>query len=414
MRYVDFKPDFPTETISEGKVKVVVPKLKAYKKLPCDYAPSKAPVFYNPVMELNRDLAVLALQAHKKLTNHELRICEPLTASGLRGIRFAAEVEGLEMVVMGDINERAFKLAQHNIALNKLARKVEVKNEEANYLLSSYSAPHKRFDCVDIDPFGSPVHFLDSAVRALRDGGLLAVTATDMAPLCGVHPRACIRKYGGKPLRAEYCHELAVRLVAGSMATAAAKHDMGVRVIFAHQAEHYVRVYSTVKHGAKNADESLANMGYVLHCFKCFHREIVGGLYPFRLNEKCSECGSKLSLGGPMWVGKLFDPQFCGLMKDDVSHRKLKLSKRIEKMLAPVESEADAPVSYFVIDKLCDAMSLPVPSVRTVIESVKSHGSMAWLTAFHSRGIKSDMPASGMKEIIRLLVESTQSRRDKE
>lgn len=414
MRYVDFKPDFPTETISEGKVKVVVPKLKAYKKLPCDYAPSKAPVFYNPVMELNRDLAVLALQAHKKLTNHELRICEPLTASGLRGIRFAAEVEGLEMVVMGDINERAFKLAQHNIALNKLARKVEVKNEEANYLLSSYSAPHKRFDCVDIDPFGSPVHFLDSAVRALRDGGLLAVTATDMAPLCGVHPRACIRKYGGKPLRAEYCHELAVRLVAGSMAAAAAKHDMGVRVIFAHQAEHYVRVYSTVKHGAKNADESLANMGYVLHCFKCFHREIVGGLYPFRLNEKCSECGSKLSLGGPMWVGKLFDPQFCGLMKDDVSRRKLKLSKRIEKMLGSVESEADAPVSYFVIDKLCDAMSLPVPSVRTVIESVKSHGSMAWLTAFHSRGIKSDMPASGMKEIIRLLVESTQSRRDKE
>jgi tRNA (guanine26-N2/guanine27-N2)-dimethyltransferase len=198
------------------------------------------------------------------------------------------------------------------------------------------------------------------------------------------------------------------------MATAAAKHDMGVRVILAHQAEHYVRVYSIVKHGAKNADESLANMGYVLHCFKCFHREIVGGLYPFRLNEKCSECGSKLSLGGPMWVGKLFDPQFCGLMKDDVSHRKLKLSKRIEKMLASVESEADAPVSYFVIDKLCDAMSLPVPSVRTVIESVKSHGSMAWLTAFHSRGIKSDMPASGMKEIIRLLVESTQSRRDKE
>jgi len=403
MRYVDFKPDFPTETISEGKVQVVVPKLKAYKKLPCDYAPSKAPVFYNPVMELNRDLAVLALQAHKKLTNHELRICEPLTASGLRGIRFAAEVEGIEKVVMGDINERAFKLAQHNIALNKLARKVEVKNEEANYLLSSYSAPHKRFDCVDIDPFGSPAHFLDSAVRALRDDGLLAVTATDMAPLCGVHPRACIRKYGGKPLRAEYCHELAVRLVAGSMATAAAKQDMGVRVIFAHQAEHYVRVYSTVKHGAKNADESLANMGYVLHCFECFHREIVGGLYPFRVNEKCSECGSKLSLGGPMWVGKLFDAQFCGLMKDDVSHRKLKLGKHIEKMLALAETEVDAPASYFVIDRLCDAMSLPVPSVKEVAKVVGHKGFEAYLTLFHTRGIRSNMPASKMKEVVSLL-----------
>ena len=96
MRLADFKHDFPTETVSEGKVKVVVPKLKAYRNMPCDYAPSKAPVFYNPVMELNRDLAVLALQAYQKLVNRGLRICDPLTASGLRGIRFAAEVENVE------------------------------------------------------------------------------------------------------------------------------------------------------------------------------------------------------------------------------------------------------------------------------------------------------------------------------
>jgi tRNA (guanine26-N2/guanine27-N2)-dimethyltransferase len=56
--------DFPSETIREGKVKVVVPKLKAFKKQPCDYAPSKAPVFYNPVMELNRDITILAFQAY--------------------------------------------------------------------------------------------------------------------------------------------------------------------------------------------------------------------------------------------------------------------------------------------------------------------------------------------------------------
>ena len=403
MRRADFKPDFPTETVSEGKVKVVVPKLKAYRKLPCDYAPSKAPVFYNPVMELNRDLAVLALQAYQKLVNRDLRICEPLTASGLRGIRFAVEVQGIEKVVMGDINERAFKLARYNIALNKLTDKVEVKNKEANYLLNSYSAPHKRFDCIDIDPFGSPVHFLDSAVRALRDEGLLAVTATDMAPLCGVHPRACIRKYGGRPLRTEYCHELAVRLVAGSLATTAAKHDIGINVIFAHQAEHYARVYATIKYGAKHADESLRNMGYVLHCFKCLHREIIEGLYPFRINEKCGECGSKLNRGGPLWVGKLFDPHFCVLMKDNLSRRELRLGKRIEKILTLAEGESEAPVSYFVIDKLCEAMSLPVPSVKEVVQAVKRKGSEAFLTIFHTRGIKSNMPASEMKEAVSML-----------
>lgn len=403
MRHADFKPDFPTETVSEGKVRVVVPKLKAYQKSPSDYAPSKAPVFYNPVMELNRDFAVLAMQAHQKLVNRDLRICEPLTASGLRGIRFAAEIEGIENVLTGDINERAFKLAQHNVALNKLTGKVEVKNKEANYLLNSCSAPHKRFDCIDIDPFGSPVHFLDSAVRAVRDGGLLAATATDMAPLCGVHPRACIRKYGGKPLRTEYCHELAVRLVAGSLAMTAAKHDIGVNIIFAHQAEHYARVYATIKYGAKHADESLQNMGYVLHCFECFHRKTLKGLYPLSINEKCSECDSELSLGGPMWVGKLFDPHFCGLMKDNLGHRRFKLGKRIGKMLALAEGEADAPVSYFVIDRLCEAMSLPVPSVKDVAEAVEREGSEACLTIFHTRGVKSNMSASKMKEVVSML-----------
>jgi len=405
MRRADFKPDFPTETVSEGKAKVVVPKLKAYRKLPSDYAPSKAPVFYNPVMELNRDLAVLAVQAYQKLVNRDLRICEPLTASGLRGIRFAAEVEGIEEVMTGDINERAFRLAQYNIALNKLVGKVGVKNKEANYLLSPYSAPRKRFDCIDIDPFGSPVPFLDSAIRALRDGGLLAATATDMAPLCGVHPRACVRKYGGKPLRTEYCHELAVRLVAGSMALAAAKHDIGVNVIFAHQAEHYVRVYVVIKYGAKHADESLQNMGHVLHCFKCLHRETIEELY-LPVNEKCSECGSKLSRGGPMWIGKLFDPHFCELMNGNVSRRGLRLGKRIEKILTLAEGEAEAPVSYFVIDKLCEAMSIPVPSVKEVVQAVRRKGSEACLTIFHTRGTKSELSAREMKEIVRTLAVS--------
>ena len=43
------------------------------------------------------------------------------------------------------------------------------------------------YDAVDLDPYGSPSHFLDSAVQAVAEGGLLLVTATDMA---GRIPRA--------------------------------------------------------------------------------------------------------------------------------------------------------------------------------------------------------------------------------
>jgi tRNA (guanine26-N2/guanine27-N2)-dimethyltransferase len=394
----DVRLDFPTEIVEEGEVKMLVPKLKAFIKKPSDYAPSKAPVFYNPVMELNRDMAILALQAYQKTLNHEISICEPLTGCGIRGIRFAAEVKGAKKVVISDINEKAFQLAKHNVQMNRLSRRITVKNEDANRLLAHYGAPHKRFDAIDIDPFGSPVPYLDSAIRALRNGGLIALTATDMAPLCGVHPKACIRKYGGKPLRTEYCHELAVRLLAGFLARTAAKYDIGINVVFSHSIEHYIRIYATIKYGAKKADESIKNMGYILHCFNCFHRESAKELV--ERSEKCNGCNSKLNAAGPLWLGKIFDKEFCELMQQEAKQRKLRLKERIRKILTLVESEAEAPITYYVIDKLCDALALPVPPVKKVAEILRKNGFQASLTHFNSKGIRTDASAMNMRELL--------------
>ena len=231
----DFKADFPSEIVKEGKVQVLVPKLEAYGVTPSDYAPSRAPVFYNPVMEFNRDLTVLAFKAYQHMVNKEISICEPFTSQGIRGVRFATEIAGVSSVLVGDINQRAFELAKHNVRLNGLEKLVNVLHKDANCVLSCHASPSKRFDIVDIDPFGTPAPFLSSAIRALRNHGLLAATATDLAPLCGVHAKACFRKYGGKPLRTEYCHEIAIRLLAGCTAVLAAKHDVGIRSGFQSQ-----------------------------------------------------------------------------------------------------------------------------------------------------------------------------------
>ena len=106
------------------------------------------------------------------------------------------------------------------------------------------------FDAVDLDPYGSPSKLLDSAVQvrrctsglhllrmsgvctcgcprrrrraaaaaapsqmpatkcspvsslvqAVNEGGLLLITATDMAVLCGNHGEACYAKYASYPL----------------------------------------------------------------------------------------------------------------------------------------------------------------------------------------------------------------------
>jgi tRNA (guanine26-N2/guanine27-N2)-dimethyltransferase len=401
-----FETDFPSEMVKEGKVAVLVPKLAAFKVQPSDYAPSKAPVFYNPVMELNRDIAVLAVQAYQRVANREISICEPLTSTGIRGVRFATEVRGVKTVLISDINERAFNLAKHNVQLNGVAERVTVQHKDANCLLSCHGAPHKRFDVVDVDPFGSPVPYLDSAVRALRNGGLLAVTATDMAPLCGVHAKACIRKYGGKPLRTEYCQELAVRLLAGCVATVAAKHDIGIRVVFNHCSDHYVRVYAEIGYGAKKADESIKSLGCLLHCFNCLHRETAKAPFTKRI-EQCPECGSKMDYAGPLWLGKIFDKQFCESVTKENMHMAFRNSGKIAKLLSTATAEAEAPLTYYVVDKISNKLGLPVPSVDALLQVLRDNGFQAYPTHFNSRGIRTDASALTMQKFLRKIVKDT-------
>ncbi len=305
--------------------------------------------------------------------------------------------------MINDINPEAARLAKLNSERNKLAEQVSVVNEDANLLLSRYAAPRKRFDFIDVDPFGSPAPYLDSAVRALRDGGLLALTATDMAPLCGVHPAACVRKYGGRPLRTGYCHELAVRLLAGSLATTAAKHEMGVEIVFSHSMDHYIRAYAVVHHGAKQADNNIRNMGYVLHCFTCFHREVSKGISsPWK--RECAECGSKLNVAGPLWLGKIFDKEFCDSMEKEVAGKNLRQEKKILKLLSLTKDEAEAPITYYAIDKICDKLNLRIPPLTKTMDELRAAGFQAGPTHFNSRGIRTDAPAKTVKAIITKLV----------
>jgi tRNA (guanine26-N2/guanine27-N2)-dimethyltransferase len=390
---------FPTETVIEGTTRVLIPKLRAFVKNSSDYAPSKAPVFYNPAMQLNRDLAVVVLQTYQRMSGRELVCCEPLAGCGIRGVRFANEVDGIRKVMINDISPEASELAEYNAKRNSVLDRVEVTSQDANLLLSRYAAPRKRFDYIDIDPFGSPVPYLDSALRAIRDGGLLALTATDMAPLCGVHPRACVRKYGGKPLRTEYCHELAARLVFGCLAVQAAKHDIGIRSVFGYSDYNYVRVYAMVDYGAKQADVSIQKLGYVLHCFSCFHRELAKEA-TVSLEKNCPECGSRLHAAGPLWLGDLWNVDFCMKMRGELRNSNLQGKARIFQMISLIVAEAKTPFTYYVVDKICDKFNLPVPSVSKVIMELRKAGFQAVSTHFSSKGIRTEAPAGVVRQAV--------------
>jgi tRNA (guanine26-N2/guanine27-N2)-dimethyltransferase len=192
---------------------------------------------------------------------------------------------------------------------------------------------------------------------------------------------------------------LAVRLLCGCLVETAAKQDIAVKVVFSHKGEHYVRAYATIKYGAKDADESLGSRGYILHCFNCFHRE-KGNLYEVQRSGRCPECGSKLNISGPLWLGRLFDPHFVETMEEENARRKLRLGGAIQRMLTIAKTEVEAPITYYVVDKLCDSLNLPVPSVDSVIKALENEGFQACRTHYNTRGIRTNASATKLRCIM--------------
>ena len=245
------------ETISEGKITIDVPSQKHYK------LDSKMPVFFNPIMKKNRDLNVIFLRA---LGKKRLRVLDLLSGTGVRGLRLAAEVPNTA-VTCNDFSRNAVKLIEKNTKKNKL--KVVVENKPANLLLAEL----KSYDFLDIDPFGSPVNFLDAAIKRLSPHAILAVTATDTSALCGTYPKACLRKYGSRPLRNEFMHETGIRILIKKIQEVAAQYDVGLVPVFGHSSDHYMRVYLEKHSSATAANKVLNEHGHILYCWGCCYRK---------------------------------------------------------------------------------------------------------------------------------------------
>jgi tRNA G26 N,N-dimethylase Trm1 len=84
----------------------------------------------------------------------------------------------------------------------------------------------------------------------------------------------------------------------------------------------------------------------------------------------------------------------------EARNRDFKRKRDIRRLLELVEGEADAPLMYYVVDAICDKLSLPAPSVRTVVQRLAELGFEACLTHFHSRGFRTNAPLETIKEAV--------------
>jgi len=390
---------FPKLLIKEGKVKLLIPDPNYFKNSEGRFDPTYAPVFYNSRASLSRDVGVLAIQTFQRQVKKPIRVCDPLTATGVRGLRYASEVDGVEHVLLNDVDPKAADLALENVKLNNLESLVDVTCLDARLLLLRHSSSQLRFDVIDIDPFGSPVPFIESSIRALRDGGLLCLTATDMPPLCGKYPLTCLRKYGGMPLRVDFCHEIAIRLLAGCLIKKAAEANFAAQIVFSHATDHYIRVYAALRRSAMKANEVLKLMGYVVYCKNCYFRGIVGGVAS-PIPSSCPQCKSPLLIGGPMWCGPIFDRSFVEGMLNAFSEKELDNAARVKRLLNVILEEVDGPPTYFILDAIASKLRRSSPPIGEVVRKLREMGFFASRTHFHPKGIRTNAPISKIRKAL--------------
>ena len=392
--------DSEYEEIREGMARILVPRMDLYRRPDGVYEPAWAPVFYNPRMAPNRDIAVVFARTYASLRGvDELVVVEPLAGTGVRSIRYSLEAGAWSVV--GDVDPRATALVSLNAKRNNVETRVAIYTADANELLSSLKRRGIVPSIIDIDPFGSPVPFLDAAIQSVRVRGVVAVTATDTAPLSGTHPRALRRRYDATPGRTAWEKEQAVRILAGYIIRRAASHEYGARILLAYYSDYYVRIYAELVRGARRADTSLDQLGYGIYCPQCGYTALGRDKLPL-----CPACGSlNPTQVGPLYTGPLCETELLQAMIKEAASMadRLASGERVVDFLTRFHEECRITKPYYRLDRLCSILRRSMPKPQLVVEELRRQGYTAVRTLFDPRGVKTDAPHTVVVETVRRL-----------
>ncbi|UNQ74338.1 50S ribosomal protein L11 methyltransferase [Infirmifilum sp. NZ] len=375
----------PLTESREGKAVIRHCDLKSYANSRGFVDPAWAPVFYNPRMKCSRDLSTVILSAYVKLSaRKEVSVIDVMSGTGVRGIRYVLEVPGVSQVILNDVDPKAALLARENVALNGVTDVVKVFSKEAHEILASTKA-----EVVDLDPFGTPAPFIHPALRAVRHGGLLCATATDLPPLLGIYPSACIRKYFSKALEAEFSREQAVRVLLYFIAREAAKLGRVIRPFYSYYLDHHIRVCVIVEKKERSGFLE-ENLGFILYNPKTLERRLVV------LSQASEMCGGRLAgggwvVGGPVWIGELWDSEASQEISREYMARQaeLNLCRKGLSVATKIDQERDKPPLYYTTENVASTYKLAEErSARQLVEQLALKGYPSSLTHFDEKGFR--------------------------
>ncbi|KAJ6646387.1 putative tRNA (guanine(26)-N(2))-dimethyltransferase [Pseudolycoriella hygida] len=413
---------------------------------------SEGHVFYNPVQQFNRDLSICVLNAFSKQFQKELKskkkpivdnatdgevneiqvgvksetglkILEALSATGLRSIRYAKEVAGIKTIVANDFSIQAVESIKQNVKNNNVDHLVVPHMADAKILMYTSMSEDKRFNVIDLDPYGSPTRFLDSAVQSVSEGGLLLITATDMAVFSGSTPEACYVKYGSIPLKTKCCHEMAIRILLHTIESTANRYGKYIKPLLSVSADFYIRVFLRIFTGPYLCKQSSSKQSLVYQCTGCdtLTLQPLGTLKPNptasnpnqvkfgiptgpAVNTNCNHCQHRHHMGGPIWSAPIHDTEFLELLMATIQNESLKILHtypRIIGMLSVIREELHDVPLYYAIGKMCSLLKLemvPVLKFRSALLHANYRVSFSHAC---KQSLKTDAPADVLWDILR-------------
>ncbi|XP_071032295.1 tRNA (guanine(26)-N(2))-dimethyltransferase-like isoform X1 [Oncorhynchus clarkii lewisi] len=418
--------EFAREQMARRGVKVVVPGEK--ERVVVNLADEKKEETEMQTGEEGEEEPVVTASVGECCKNG-LRVLEGLAASGLRSVRFALEVPGLRSVTANDFSAKAAALIARNAQHNGVTHLLQASQRDASMLMYEMRGKKDRYDVIDLDPYGSPAPFLDAAVQAVGEGGLLCVTCTDMAVMAGNSGETCYSKYGSVSIKAKYCHEMALRIILHSLDQRAGVYQRYIHPLLCVSVDFYIRVFVRVHTGQAMVKNSASKQALVYNCVGCgsYHlqrlgkRTTQGNHIKYSaatgppVGAECEHCGHRHQLGGPIWGEALHDVSFVQKVLSAVSGNPSRFgtARRIEGMLSMVTEELEDVPLYYTVDNLSSTVHCSTPPLLQFRSALLHAGHRVSLSHACKNALKTDAPPRVLWDVMRCWEKSNPVKRDR-
>ncbi len=400
-------------------------------------AKSTREVFHNPAMNGSRTRSVLLMHRLFELgwlPKGTLRALDGLGASGIRARRWINELP----------EEMSQRIDAHvcDILPSSLewARQNQERFEEGKTLTLIEGDLRARvlsngWHWIDLDPFGSPVTFLDPVIQAFARTGILEVSATDSAALTGSSKGPTMRRYGAVVRTNDWAHDSGLRVLLANIARVAACHDRAIEPLLSVWETHHLRVSVAIrrsKQGASNVEDNIGwrvwdptpdelkiSIDAGLHPHGNPEQSQPFCFLPFRHPTSHNISGKNRRISGPMWIGALHNSDVLLGFNEETALRlcvpdteKLQrwgfdTSKHVElieesrknvlRAIRHLQEEATVPTnaSLILVDRLHPHVLLQgPPSPRKLAEALTEAGHSSCVAAYPNPGIRTAAPWS--------------------